>query len=93
VDWKSKWNVTPRPAHAHGCPSHGIALTPDEKEIWLADGIFKKIHISPNTEDPKESHHRHPAGTYWITFGLDGKYAYASSGDIIEVSTHKVVAR
>ena len=22
----------------HGCPSHGIGLTPDEKELWLADG-------------------------------------------------------
>src|SRR5947208_983849 len=22
----------------HGCPSHGIGMTPDEKEIWLCDG-------------------------------------------------------
>jgi DNA-binding beta-propeller fold protein YncE len=94
VDWKSKWNADPRPHVPHGCPSHGIALTPDEKEIWLADGIFKKIHIFSNTEDPREIDTIDtPAGTYWMTFGLDGKYAYASSGDIIEVSTHKIVGQ
>jgi DNA-binding beta-propeller fold protein YncE len=94
VDWKSKWNANPRPHIPHGCPSHGIALTPDEKEIWLADGIFKKIHIFSNTDDPKEIDTIDtPAGTYWMTFGLDGKYAYASSGDIIEVSTHKIVGQ
>src|SRR5579872_6081962 len=25
------------PVKRHGCPSHGIALTPDAKELWLAD--------------------------------------------------------
>src|SRR6185436_2094156 len=23
------------PVKRHGCPSHGIGLTPDEKEIWV----------------------------------------------------------
>ena len=54
VDWKSKWNVTPRPRIPHGCPSHGIALNPEENEVWLSDGIFNKIHIFSNTADPKE---------------------------------------
>jgi hypothetical protein len=26
------------PVKRHGCPSHGIGLTPDEREIWLSDG-------------------------------------------------------
>ena len=34
VDWRSVWNQTPRPRVPHGCPSHGIALTPDGKEVW-----------------------------------------------------------
>jgi DNA-binding beta-propeller fold protein YncE len=94
VDWRSKWDQSPRPHIAHGCPSHGIALTPDEKEIWLADGIFGKIHIFSNTDDPKEIDTIDtPAGTFWMTFGLDGKYAYASSGDIIDVKTHKIVGQ
>lgn len=93
-DWKSKWNVTPTPRIPHGCPSHGIALTPDEKEIWLADGIFKKIHIFSNTDDPKEIDTIDtPEGTYWLTFGLDGKLAYSSSGNVIDVKTHKIVGQ
>ncbi len=94
VDWRSKWNATPRPRIPHGCPSHGIALTPDESEIWLADGVFNKIHIFSNTDDPKEIDTIDtPGGTFWLTFGLDGKYAYASSGDVIDVKTHKIVGQ
>ena len=26
------------PVKRHGCPSHGVGLTPDERELWLADG-------------------------------------------------------
>jgi DNA-binding beta-propeller fold protein YncE len=94
VDWRPKWNAVPRPTIPHGCPSHGIALTPDEKEIWINDGIFNKIHIFSNTEDPKEIDTIDTAeGAYWLTFGLDGTLAYASSGDIIDVKTHKIVGQ
>lgn len=30
------WNMGP--VRRHGNPSHGIGLTPDEKELWVADG-------------------------------------------------------
>jgi DNA-binding beta-propeller fold protein YncE len=93
-DWRSKWNANPRPRIPHGCPSHGIALTPDESEIWLDDGIFNKIHIFSNTDDPKEiATIDTPQGSFWLTFGLDGKYAYSSSGDIIDVKTHKIIGQ
>jgi DNA-binding beta-propeller fold protein YncE len=91
-DWRSVWNKSPRPRIPHGCPSHGIAITQDGKEIWLADGLFKKIHVFSNTADPKEiATIDTPDGVYWMTFGLDGKLVYASSGDIIDVATHKIV--
>jgi DNA-binding beta-propeller fold protein YncE len=91
-DWRSVWNRSPRPRIPHGCPSHGIAITQDGKEIWLADGLFKKIHIFTNTDDPKEIDTIDtPDGVYWMTFGLDGKLVYASSGDIIDVASHKVI--
>ena len=28
-----------------------------------------------------------------MTFGLDAKFAYASSGDVIDIATHKVVGQ
>jgi DNA-binding beta-propeller fold protein YncE len=91
--WPEKWNVTPRPRIPHGCPSHGIALTPDEKEIWLADGINNYIHIFDNTKKPPRQIEsiKTTAGPYWITVGFDGKLAYVSSGDVIEMKTRKVV--
>ena len=92
VDWRSAWNAPSRGRIPHGCPSHGIALTPDGSEIWLADGLFKKIRIFSNTDDPKEIDTIDtPDGVYWMTFGLDGQLVYASSGDIIDVKARKVV--
>ena len=33
------------------------------------------------------------AGPYWITVGLDGKLAYVSSGDVIDMTTRKIVGQ
>jgi hypothetical protein len=94
VNWHAKWDVTPRPRVPHGCPSHGIALTPDEKEIWVSDGLFNKIHIFSNTDDPKEIDTIDMGGgPFWMTFGLDAKVAYVSSGDIVDIATHKIVGQ
>ncbi len=92
VDWRSVWNRSPRPRVPHGCPSHGIAITQDGKEVWLADALFNKIHIFSNTDNPKEiATIDTPDGVFWMTFGIDGKLVYASSGDIIDVATRKIV--
>jgi len=94
VDWRSVWNRTPRPRVPHGCPSHGIALTPDGKEVWIADALFNKIHIFSNTDNPKEiATIDTPDTTFWIMFGLDGKLVYSSSGDIIDPATRKIVGK
>ncbi len=82
------------PVKRHGCPSHGIGLTPDEKEIWLCDGHNQMLHIFDATVTPprqKDSIHlRDDPG--WITFSIDGKYAWPSSGEVIDVGTHRVIA-
>ena len=36
----------------HGCPSHGIGLTPDETELWLCDGHNNAVHVFDNTVMP-----------------------------------------
>jgi DNA-binding beta-propeller fold protein YncE len=78
----------------HGCPSHGIGLTPDEKEIWLCDAHNRRMHIFDNTVSPPKQvaslEVREEPG--WITFSIDGKYAYPSTGDVIDVTTRKTVA-
>jgi DNA-binding beta-propeller fold protein YncE len=81
------------PVKRHGCPSHGIALTPDEKELWLADAANQRLHIFDATLMPpkqKESISlRDQPG--WITFSMDGKYVYPSTGEIIEAKTRKII--
>jgi len=77
----------------HGCPSHGIALTPDEKELWLTDAHNSRLHIFDNTVMPpkqKESIELHDQPG-WITFTIDGKYAYPSSGEVVEAASRKIV--
>ena len=92
-DWKTKWNVTPKPRIPHGCPSHGIALVNNESEIWVADGVNDLVHIYDNTKaTPVEVATIKPThGVYWIMIGLDGKLAYLSSGDIVDTKTRKIV--
>ena len=78
----------------HGCPTHGIGLTPNEKELWICDGANNRLHVFDNTVMPPKQVTtitvRDMPG--WITFSLDGKYAYPSTGDIIDVKTRKIVA-
>jgi hypothetical protein len=78
----------------HGCPSHGIALTPDEKEIWLSDAFNQRIHVFDNTVTPPKQIAslavREQPG--WVTFSLDGKNAYPSTGEVFDVKTRNIVA-
>lgn len=81
------------PVKRHGCPSHGVGLTPDERELWLADGANSRIHIFDATVMPPKKIAslavRDQPG--WITFSLDGRYAYPSTGEIIDTKTREIV--
>ena len=81
------------PTKRHGCPSHGIGLTPDEKELWLTDAANSQLHIFDNKIRPPRQMAsitlRDQPG--WISFSIDGKYAYPSTGDVIDVATHRII--
>ncbi len=78
----------------HGCPSHGIALTRDGKQLWLADAHNHRLHLFDLTANPikqiESIEVRDDPG--WITFSLDGSLVYPSTGDVIDGRTHRVVA-
>jgi DNA-binding beta-propeller fold protein YncE len=76
----------------HGDPSHGIGLTPDEKELWLCDGYNMRLHVFSAVE-PYQQLTTIPLQDMpgWVTFSLDGKYAYPSSGEVIDVKTRKIL--
>ena len=79
---------------AHGTVSHGIALTYDEKEIWVADGPNNYAHIFDATSlSPKYKESvRLRAEPGWFTCSIDGRLIYPSSGDVIDIAGRKVVA-
>src|ERR1043166_6928854 len=75
---------TPPARKPHSTFSHGVNIRPDQKEVWVVDGIYGYVYVYdmasmpprhvadvPLFQDP--SVQPHPG---WISFGLDGKYAY-----------------
>jgi len=83
----------------HGCPSHGVGLTPDEKEVWVTDGANNRLHVFDVTALSATVAPKYIASIElrdqpgWVTFSLDGSLAYPSTGDVIDVKTRKVVAQ
>lgn len=84
------WNMGE--VRRHGNPSHGIGLTPDEKEVWVSDGHNMRMHVF-SAVPPYQQLTTIPLQDMpgWVTFSLDGKYAYPSSGEVIDVKTRKVL--
>lgn len=78
----------------HGCPSHGIGLTPDEREVWVVDAANQKLHVFDNTAEPPKQKESLPVRDQpgWITFSLDGKQAYPSTGEVFDTASKKIVA-
>lgn len=91
--WKAKWANPNLDFFGHGCPSHGIGLTPDESEIWVVDDINYQVLVYDNTGEwpVLKLTFKTTASADWITMGLDGQYAFLSSGDVVDVKTHTIV--
>jgi DNA-binding beta-propeller fold protein YncE len=92
---------TPPAPKPHSTWSHGLNLRPDQKEVWMVDGVYGYVYAFDVTslppkqvasiaifQDPKQ--HPHPG---WLTFGIDGRYAYPDGGVVIDTRTKQVVAR
>jgi DNA-binding beta-propeller fold protein YncE len=77
----------------HGCPSHGVGLTPDETELWLCDAANQHLHVFDLTQSPPKQVAGIPLREQpgWVTFSIDGKYAYPSTGEVIDVKTKKIL--
>jgi len=75
--------------------THGAALTPDEKELWISDQDGKRLFIFDNTQmPPRQTAHVNlsQGGHGWVTFSLDGGYAWCHTPDVIDVRSRKIVA-
>jgi len=81
------------PVKRHGCPSHGVGLTPDETEVWVCDAANSQMHVFDLRESPPKQIASIPLREQpgWITFSIDGKWAYPSTGEVIDTKTKKIV--
>lgn len=82
-----------KPVKRHGCPSHGIAMSPDESEIWVADGPHNKIYVFDATVMPPKQKTSIAVKDLpgWITFSIDGRTVYPSSGEVIDAHSKRIV--
>jgi hypothetical protein len=72
-----------------------VGLTPDEKELWVVDGFNQRLHVFDATVMPpvyRASIELLVDQPGWVTFSLDGAYAYPSTGEVIDTKTRKIVA-
>ncbi len=78
------------PVRRHGNVSHGIALSPDEKEIWVSDGHNMRLHVF-GANPPYQQYTTIALDDMpgWILFSMDGQYAYPSSGEVIHAKTRE----
>ena len=75
--------------------THGAGLTPDEKELWISDQKGQKLFIFDATKmppAPKGHVDLSQGGHGWVTFSLDGKYAWSHTPDVFDAKTKKLVA-
>lgn len=80
------------PVRRHGNPSHGIGLTPNEEEVWVCDGHNMRMHIfSANPPYQQQTTIALSDMPGWVTFSMDGQYAYPSSGEVIHARTRAVM--
>lgn len=75
--------------------THGAGLTPDETELWISDQVGRKLFIFDATKMPptaKGHVELSQGGHGWVSFSLDGKYAWCHTPDVFDVKTKKLVA-
>lgn len=77
----------------HGCPSHGIGMTPDEKQIWVSDGFNSTMHMFDASVMPPRltDSVRLRGQPGWVTFSIDGSIGWPSTGQVIDTRTHKII--
>ena len=75
--------------------THGAGMNPSETELWISDQKGKKLFIFDITKSPpapKGHVDLSMGGHGWVTFSLDGAYAYCHTPDVFDAKTKKRVA-
>lgn len=58
---------------------HGVAIRPDQSEVWTVGGVADAAVFDLRVEPPRQiAFVKSVWGAYWITFAHDGRFAYIS---------------
>ena len=70
----------PKKLQSKGSRCHGLAIRPDQKEIWSCNVEHGIVHIHDITKDdfPEITQIKMIDRVYWLCFTPDSKYAYIS---------------
>jgi hypothetical protein len=74
--------------------THGAGLTPDETELWISDQENRRLYIFDATAMPptQKGHVELSQGGHgWVTFSLDGRFAYSHAPEIYDARTKQIV--
>lgn len=77
--------------------THGIALTPDETEVWIVDDVYRHLHVFdvrglPGSAPRQIADIQLGDVPKWINFTRDGRFAHVSTGEIVDRVSRRVVA-
>jgi DNA-binding beta-propeller fold protein YncE len=84
-------------------PGHGIAFTPDERQVWVNDGGSRFVHVfDMRTMPPRQTTlvQVSSSSPHWVTFDIDGRFAYVAGRkgageptDVIDTRTYQRVGQ
>lgn len=88
------------PFGGSGTTGHGIAWSPDERQVWADDGGLPVVHVFDMTDaTPVEIHTINVTNIpHWVTFSIDGRFAYVAGRKgqrdpthVIDTATYGIV--
>jgi DNA-binding beta-propeller fold protein YncE len=87
------------PASFRGLPSHGIGLSPDQRDLWVVDKPNRAVHEFDISRLPRRAPvmiatvHVSGANLGWLNLSRDGHYLFAGDGgNVINTQTRTTVA-
>jgi DNA-binding beta-propeller fold protein YncE len=89
-----------RDLNGSGTPSHGISLTPDERQLWVMDWPHHYVHVFDVAGVPGQAPREianiklaHSNSDGWIQMSRNGCDVYVGdSGDVLSTRTFKPIA-
>ena len=77
-------NEVTHPGH-HECPSHGIGISPDGREICVVDSQGDRL-LFFSSQAPYRLTASVTVGydPGWVNYSLDGRYLYPSTGEVLD---------